>query len=224
MQTLETVLAATSFQPVIPAALQWGRAIILDMNAPIWQKLSFASVANLIQLTQALMQEVGAVVAIGRYAENRVYLYKQHALFSAQKNLRSIHLGIDLGVPVKTPVYTPLKGVLHSFADNNNAGDYGPTILLAHQLAGHIFYTLYGHLSRSSLINLTVGTEFAAGEQIGTVGDSHENGGWPSHLHFQIIKELENQQGDYPGVAAPEEAAKYLANCPDPNLILRLSI
>ena len=42
------------------------------------------------------------------------------------------------------------------------------------------------------------------------------------HLHFQIIKNIENFEGDYPGVTSQNNLAFYRANCPDPNLVLKL--
>ena len=51
----------------------------------------------------------------------------------------------------------------------------------------------------------------------------HENGHWPPHLHFQIILDMQLKEGDYPGVCKYSEREKYLANCPDPDLILQLN-
>ena len=50
-----------------------------------------------------------------------------------------------------------------------------------------------------------------------------ENGHWPPHLHFQIIIDLEGWKADYPGVCAESEKEKFMANCPDPDLILQLN-
>ena len=47
-----------------------------------------------------------------------------------------------------------------------------------------------------------------------------ENGGWPAHLHFQIIGDLMGFIGDFPGVAKQSEIEEWLERCPDPNLIL----
>jgi hypothetical protein len=50
-----------------------------------------------------------------------------------------------------------------------------------------------------------------------------ENGNWPSHLHFQIILDLQDWQGDYPGVCKYSERQLWLDNCPDPDLILGMN-
>ncbi len=58
------------------------------------------------------------------------------------------------------------------------------------------------------------------GDVIAEFGIPFENGQWPPHLHFQIIKDMQGMKGDYPGVCAFSEREMYLANCPDGDLIL----
>jgi murein DD-endopeptidase MepM/ murein hydrolase activator NlpD len=120
-------------------------------------------------------------------------------------------------------VYTFLGGRIHSFGYNNKFGDYGATLILIHQLEGMAFQTLYGHLSLKDIQTLVVGQYITIGEKFGHFGEPVENGHWPPHLHFQIIIDMELKVGDYPGVCKYSEKDKYLANCPDPDLILRLN-
>lgn len=155
--------------------------------------------------------------AFGGYLEDRSW-YARSPLFGKQ---RSIHLAIDIWADEDSVVYSPLEGVIHSFADNNGFGNYGPTVIVEHHLEGMTFYTLYGHLSRKNLAEWKVGTKLASGDVIGNLGNMEENGEWPAHLHFQIIKDLQGMQGDYPGVASSEDLFFYKNNCPDPNLLLR---
>jgi hypothetical protein len=49
------------------------------------------------------------------------------------------------------------------------------------------------------------------------------NGDYAPHLHFQIIIDMENKKGDYPGVCSSKTLAFYLQNCPDPNLLLKIN-
>jgi murein DD-endopeptidase MepM/ murein hydrolase activator NlpD len=119
-------------------------------------------------------------------------------------------------------VRSPWNGIIHSFAFNNNFGDYGATLILIHNLEGIAFHTLYGHLSLNSIKNLREGGNVRKGDVIGEFGIPMENGQWPPHLHFQIIIDMENWKGDYPGVCKFSEKEKYLANCPDPDLILQM--
>ncbi|MNE29341.1 hypothetical protein D3C80_1228170 [compost metagenome] len=110
--------------------------------------------------------------------------------------------------------------MVHSFKNNDNFGDYGPTIILKHEIEGFVFHSLYGHLSVESLNGLKEGMSVFGGQKIAELGDYTVNGGWPPHLHFQLIIDLEGNVGDYPGVCKLSEREKYLSNCPDPSLLL----
>ena len=114
----------------------------------------------------------------------------------------------------------PCDGIIHSFAFNNNFGDYGVTIILSHSFGGAGFYTLYGHLSLGSIKNISEGDRFSKGDVFAGFGLPSENGHWPPHLHFQIIIDLGEWKGDYPGVCKFSEKEKWLANSPDSDLIL----
>ena len=170
---------------------------------------------------------------IGGYNENRV-LYKRSELFNSPgaskasytverlQQERRIHLGMDIWAPAGTKVYAPLGGVVHSFAFNDHFGDYGATIILQHQLDGFAFHTLYGHVSLKDLAPLQEGKFISRGELLAHFGEPHENGEWPPHLHFQIIEDMQEHRGDYPGVCSINDREKYLVNCPDPDLILNM--
>ncbi|MBD0279235.1 MAG: peptidoglycan DD-metalloendopeptidase family protein, partial [Flavisolibacter sp.] len=136
---------------------------------------------------------------------------------------RRFHLGTDIWGRVFTKVMAPLDGIVHSFAFNNGLGNYGATIILTHNLDGYTFYTLYGHLSLNSLKNLVEGQNVHRGDVFAEFGPPSENGQWPPHLHFQIILDMEGMKGDYPGVCTFSERERYLANCPDPDLILQMN-
>ena len=157
---------------------------------------------------------------IGGYNEDRV-LYKRSEHFDGTE-ARSIHLGIDIWAPINTKIFAPLGGTVHSFAFNNYFGDYGATIILQHQLDTIVFHSLYGHLSLKDLVPLQQGKYISRGEVVGHFGEPAENGDWPSHLHFQIIEDMQLKMGDYPGVCASSERKKYLSNCPDADLILEM--
>lgn len=135
---------------------------------------------------------------------------------------RRLHLGIDIWGKPHTAVIAPLNGIVHSFAFNDRQGDYGATIILSHQLQGTSFFTLYGHLSLNSIKNIQEGDRVIKEDIFAEFGSPDENGQWPPHLHFQVIGDLQGWNGDYPGVCAYSEKEKYLANCPDPDLILQI--
>ncbi|RNL49591.1 peptidoglycan DD-metalloendopeptidase family protein [Pedobacter jejuensis] len=170
-------------------------------------------------------QKLGSAEArygIGGYDEHRT-IYSRSSHFNTVEEPRRLHLGVDIWAPVGTPIYNFYDAVVHSFANNNNFGDYGATIILSYEIDGLKFNVLYGHLSLASLDDLYEGKFIAAGKKIAELGAKEENGYWPPHLHFQVINDIEGFNGDYPGVCKFSERTKYLANCPDPNLILKYS-
>ncbi len=165
----------------------------------------------------------GVDIVIGRYDEPRlIYTGDQYALASGEK--RTVHLAMDLFIDSGAPVFSVYDGILHSFQDNALPFDNGPTIIIEHTTTpnGPQFYILYGHLTRNSLEGLTIGKYIKKGQQIGCVGEYPDNGGWPPHLHFQLIVDMMNEKGDFYGVAPPSKRDVWLSICPNPNLILQI--
>jgi murein DD-endopeptidase MepM/ murein hydrolase activator NlpD len=159
---------------------------------------------------------------IGGYMEHRT-LYARSSLFNTDEEPRRLHLGIDIWAKAGTPVYAPFAGQVHSFNDNNNFGDYGPTIILEHNLDGLKLYSLYGHLNRQSLQSLYPGKIISQNQQLGLFGTADVNGNWPPHLHFQLMFDIGDWNGDYPGVGRFSEREKLIKNIPDPELVLRFN-
>ena len=156
---------------------------------------------------------------IGRYDEDRRGMYTQ-ALFGGE---RTVHVGLDIGGPAFTPIFAFEDGTIHSFADNDEDGSYGPTIITEHQLMIEGIQTklwvLHGHLSRTSLEHLEVGSVIKRGDEIGAMGEEHENGGWPPHVHIQLTFD-EPEKPDLDGVVAPQDREAALLRYPDPRNIL----
>ena len=170
------------------------------------------------------MQARSAAYAAGGYGEDRgLYRMSRHFDGSDGAEPRTLHLGIDLWLAAGTAVHCVLGGTVHSLRDNAVFGDYGPTVILEHEFEGERFFTLYGHLARTTLARLAPGQRLETGELLGWLGAPDENLGWPPHLHFQIVRDLGGRSGDYPGVCRPSEAAQWLAGSPDPNLLLRIA-
>ena len=188
-------------------------------NFDIYSSLEWEKYINLF------LEDKNVKIAFGGYLEKRnIYDRSKYFKCLAENKRRNIHLGIDFWCKEGTKVLAVLDGEIHSFKNNNHYGDYGPTIILKHKIKEEVFYTLYGHLSLLSIENLKVGDFFLKGSVIGYLGNSLINGDYAPHLHFQIIKDLENNYGDYPGVSSEENIEFYSRNCPNPNLLLKLPI
>jgi len=80
-------------------------------------------------------------------------------------------------------------------------------------------FALYGHLSKKSLERNEVEAAVEAGEVIGWLGSSDENGNWPPHLHYQISVK-DPGEADMPGVVAEDEVEEASKLYPDPRMIL----
>ena len=170
------------------------------------------------------MHTDGASVAVGRYGEARLWYTAPQFRTPTDSGdeWRTIHLGVDLFAPAGTAVLAPIDGTVESVHNNAGRLDYGPTVVLRHEIPGADapWYTLYGHLNEAAL-TLQRGLAVRAGDRLGSVGTSRVNGGWPPHLHLQIIADRVGYDGDFPGVARPSDRAVWLSISPDPNLILR---
>lgn len=216
--TLLDALKCSDCALVLPAELLHSRFIVFDLST---EHSPFATTpADEWQaMTDKLLAENSAKYAIGRYGEKR-FIYQSYAQFKAEE-VRNIHLGIDITVPSGTAVFSPLDATVHSVANNNLPGDYGGTIILQHQLDSFCFYTLYGHVSVASTLELKSGMVIKKGEHFTEVGTREENGGWVPHLHLQLIKDIGQWQGDYPGVCSEEEQGYWLGNSPDPSVLIK---
>ena len=198
--------------------------IVFDLSVGSAEFSDLSELADTEAFTRKIfgrMSEAGARVGIGRYNEARL-LYTSDVFATAAGENRTIHIGMDLFTEAGSPVFAPLEGTIHSFANNAAPLDYGPTIIVQHEEdEGRVkFFTLYGHLSEDSLEGLYPGKLVKRGDRIASIGAPPTNGGWPPHLHFQIITDMLGKQGDFPGVAPASQREVWLSISPDPNLIL----
>ena len=214
----------SGFTPVIDSVYTANDYRFLDLSVTntILEEIDTSS-ADAIQLyIDTFLAKTGGKVAYGGYLEKRS-IYDRSLYFSnSDPSLkRNIHLGIDIWCPAGTAVITPLPGSVHSFKDNRNHGDYGPCVVLEHTIQELKFYTLYGHLSRNSLEKLKQGDSLKAGETLAYLGEASENGDYAPHLHFQVIRDLQDNTGDYAGVTTLKNLPFFKENCPDPQLLLK---
>ena len=212
------------FGPVLPVDLNGADVCRLDFSATN-SDLATADLrdsASFDKVVQTMLAAQDAQIGVGGYLENRIIYRRSPGLFGDPAlPARSLHLGVDVWLPAGTPVLAPLAATVHSLADNAGFGDYGPTVILQHELSGTTFFTLYGHLARREYDALYKGQAIKIGDAFTAVGPYPENGDWPPHLHFQVMADMQGRHGDFPGVALPSERKQWAALCPDPNLILK---
>ncbi len=180
---------------------------------------------QLTAIVNDAMQDAGALMGVGRYLEPRL-LYRSGQFGSANAwsmERRTIHLGIDLFAAAGTPVVASLGGVVFKTANIDRPLDYGGLVILQHETgSAESFFSLYGHLDPKSLDGLNPGQRVEPGQMIGKLGETAVNGGWPPHLHFQIILDLLDLDLEYPGVCRESHKEIWSRFSPDPNLILRI--
>lgn len=154
--------------------------------------------------------------SLGRYNEHRPFLYKGD-LF--EEDARTVHMGLDFGAPVGSEIFSFANGVVVYMDYNSAPFDYGYTVVTKHSFNECDVYALYGHLSKKTFSYLTVGQTIEKGELIAWLGDESENGGWPSHLHFQLSL-IDPKKADMPGVVSLKDRDKAVLIYPDPQLVL----
>lgn len=161
-------------------------------------------------------------IIAGGYLEKRA-LYTSDIYDAEHSNeKRNIHLGVDFWLPENTPVHAIFDGEIVCAVHQTSYKGYGGFVILKHQFKEVEFYTLYGHLSKESISNFTLGEIIKQNEQIGVLGDYQENGEWVPHLHFQIMLDVLDYHNDFPGVALESEIEYWKMVCPNPNLLFKL--
>mgnify|MGYP003635235265 FL=1 len=162
-------------------------------------------------------------ILLNGYLETRPF-YTTEA-FKSEGNdgpqYRTVHLGTDFWVPADTPVNAPFDGIVKIIHHNNYDKDYGPMLILEHTFESGKFYSLYGHLTLTSLKILKVGQSVKQGDLIAYIGAPNENGNWAPHLHFQLILDLLGNNENFNGVALPSRVGVWKSICPNPNLIFK---
>jgi len=241
-------LRAACGRPALPAPVRVAAALregmhthadVLDdidvADAPIVD-LSFESLvggddptrfdaAQARQRVEEQLRARGAAAAIGRYAEPRpIYTGPAFGEETGNARRRTVHLGVDVFAPADTVVRAPLDACVHHVAVRDADGDYGGLVVLRHQLPDKTpFGTLYGHLDPASIAALRVGQQLAKGAAFARLGDVAVNGGWPPHLHLQLLAADPALLPPVPrGVADPDDLDAHLGVHRDPSALLGL--
>ena len=224
MKSIQEILEDQKDVYVIDSTISYKNYVPFDLSAKHMDELNLdlTNAEKFEEFVENHLSANNAEVAFGGYLERR-NLYKRSETFNSENTEeRNIHIGLDLWIKAGTSVLSALDGKIHSFQNNISLGDYGPTIILEHEIDGVTFFTLYGLLILESLKEKSEGQLVKKGEKIAELGKPPINGDYAPHLHFQIIIDIENKKGDYPGVCYSKDVDFYKENCPDPILLLRI--
>ena len=197
--------------------------IDLSRDNPLMNRFNVAAYEGLEQFIKHSLVSAQAKIGYGGYLERRL-IYQASDYFKNDEVDRCIHLGVDFWSPANTPIYAPYDAKVHSFQYNEKPYDYGTTIILEHEIEGVAFFTLYGHLALSSIKSLKKGQVIKKGEAFTAMGERSENGGWVPHLHFQLISDMLDMEGDFVGVTSEDQLDYHQNLCPNPVSFLQVVI
>ncbi|CAH0996833.1 Acetylornithine/succinyldiaminopimelate aminotransferase [Emticicia aquatica] len=213
-----------SIEDLIPESIN--KTIVpLDLSIASTFIGNFSNYINSAALDDKISRKVKDenVLFVGGYGEARP-IYTTDA-FKIKTNEgyehRTIHIGVDFWISANTPIHALENGEVFSCHNNDHPKDYGPTLILKHHINDLVFYTLYGHLTKESLVDKFAGKPIKKGEKIANIGIDSENGGWSPHLHFQIILDMLGHENDFIGVSTPNNWPIFSSICPDPNLLFK---
>ena len=138
------------------------------------------------------MLNVGSngILAWWKFAATPDYMYHIPMVSPvvADRNLQQyiLHPGIDFNSSPKYKgsqlVRSAYAGVVHYVGFDATSGHY---LMIRHTFNGHLFYTLYMHLSKG--IYVKVGDEIQTGACVATVGNTGSASSlYSCHLHFEV--------------------------------------
>jgi 4-aminobutyrate aminotransferase-like enzyme/Ser/Thr protein kinase RdoA (MazF antagonist) len=212
-----------SFAPIVQTDLTTAHVASLAMA-------DSATPQNAFRLTDDEAAALGPDVAasgawIGRYGEPRG-VYTDAAFREGEYKggaRRTVHLGVDIFMAAGTAVHSPLDAAVEVVEYRDEHLDYGGMVVLRHETPeGDRFWTLYGHLSRSTAELIKPGQRIATGASFAVIGAQSENGGWQPHLHLQLVLATDALAGQWPGAADPDDVALWRSICPNPAALLNL--
>ena len=114
--------------------------------------------------------------------------------FGAPRPGDRTHQGVDIFAPRGTPVVSATRGIVSRLGENSLGG----TVVWVLGPAGDHHY--YAHLD--SVADLRTGQRVAAGDVVGTVGNTGNARSTPPHLHYGVYRRMGGAINPFPLLAA----------------------
>ena len=190
-------------------------------NATVQTEAEFNNPIFFQSRLQEIQKHYPNKIIAGGYLEKRALYTSDIYNTKNSSEKRNMHLGVDFWLPKETPVHAILDGEVVCAIHQKDLKGYGGFIILKHQYENGYFFTLYGHLSKESIQNISIGIIIKQNEHIGVLGNYEENGNWVPHLHFQVLLSLLGYTDDFPGVALESEIEYWKNICPNPNILFQ---
>ncbi|MFE0751497.1 transglycosylase family protein [Gordonia sp. NPDC058843] len=92
----------------------------------------------------------------------------------------AMHEGIDLAGAIGAPIYAAADGTVTAAG---SASGFGHWIVLTHNINGHVWSTVYGHMFADGVL-VKAGQKVTAGQHIAKLGNDGQSTG--PHLHFEV--------------------------------------
>jgi 4-aminobutyrate aminotransferase-like enzyme/Ser/Thr protein kinase RdoA (MazF antagonist) len=209
-----------ALRPVLdkPAA-QFSKALVPfgDPAHPIAKASAARQPDEAERLWRGIAEQGAIELGIGPWGEDRpVYSSDAFQSVFAPGQRRSLHLGLDLFAPAGTDIRTPLDATVVDLYETDIPLDYGHAVMLRHAVDGVVFFSLWGHLSEATVRARRIGEALKAGDVIGQMGGTTENGNWQPHVHIQLTTYQPDRAADVIGAGEPGYRAVWEELFPNP--------
>lgn len=214
----ELIDAKENISPLIPLSILSTPPVRFDLSRHN-QALTASDIDNpdrFDHYIQAVLKKSNATWGYGGWGEDRRFYESSEG----GREYRNIHLGLDIWLPAGTSIHAPFAGTIYNFTEDKNPKGSGPMIMTEHAIDKTPFWILYANVGASSLEGLLRGKIVRSGDKIAVVGSKKENGGWPSHLHLQLICDIGKYDGAFPEYARQSDKENMLRVCPDPESLI----
>ena len=199
------------------------RLVAAELHRLDWRLSAKPAAQSVAEFMAQSLAAAGDRIAVGAFAEDRVVYPGEHYETGIAGERRDRHLGLDVFLPAGCAVHAPFDAVVE--AVGTDSGGFGGLAVLRHHCDdGTPFWTLYGHLDPNRFL-VAAQQSIRAGQALGVLGDSNVNGGWPPHLHLQVMSDLLGIDPlNWPGVTSARLWPVFGRICLSPNLLLGLPI